>query len=78
MPIFDFRCESCGHQFNLLISNAKKSSVKCPACGEQNIKQLLSPFNSPGSKTTSSPGAGAVPDCCAGCQRGGMGGCGMM
>lgn len=46
MPIFDFICEECKKQFDIMISNADKHKVKCPDCGSGNIKQLLSPFSS--------------------------------
>ncbi|SMB97007.1 putative regulatory protein, FmdB family [Thermanaeromonas toyohensis ToBE] len=45
MPLFEFRCNECQHQFTLLVSNAEKSSAVCPKCGSGNLKQLITPFS---------------------------------
>ncbi len=50
MPIFEFACKECQHQFNLLISNADKDKVRCPVCDSVNVKQLLSLFSTGRSK----------------------------
>ncbi len=52
MPIFDFVCKECGKQFDVKISNAEKSKVKCPECNSSNLKQLLAFFNTGGSKSS--------------------------
>lgn len=73
MPFFDFKCEKCGHQFNLRVSNEEKSKVKCEKCGHPRVIQLLSPFFSPGSKT-SLPSSPRLPGPgCDGCGNAGMG-----
>jgi putative FmdB family regulatory protein len=72
MPFFDFKCEKCGHEFGLLVSNQEKSKVKCPQCGHPKVRQLLSPFFTTGSKTPASADPG-IPDACRGCSRNGMG-----
>lgn len=66
MPYFEFQCENCGHKFELRISNAEKSKVKCPECGNSKIKQLLTPFFSPGTRINSVADS-AAPSCCRGC-----------
>lgn len=72
MPFFDFKCEKCGHEFEVRVSNAEKDKVKCPECDHPRVKQLLSPFFSSGSRT-SSPVRTGLPDGCAGCGQAGMG-----
>lgn len=72
MPFFDFKCEKCGHQFTVRVSNDEKSKVKCEKCGHPRVIQLLSPFFSPGSKTASSTRAFPGPNC-EGCSGAGMG-----
>ncbi|HEX3010790.1 MAG TPA: zinc ribbon domain-containing protein [Syntrophomonadaceae bacterium] len=67
MPIFDFMCKECGHKFDLMVSNAEKSKVRCPQCGAE-VKQLLSPFS------TSSAGSSSVKDNCRSCAAAGGGG----
>ena len=58
MPIFDFECRECGNKFDLMIFNADKDKVKCPKCTSNNIKQLLSGFNTGGSTRSSGPSCG--------------------
>lgn len=70
MPFFDFKCEKCGHEFNIRVSNAEKNKVKCPECGHKKVKQLLSPFFTAGTKPAS-PGFSGLPDGCAGCGQAG-------
>jgi len=71
VPFFDFKCEECGHEFVKRVSNEEKSSVKCPQCGNTKVKQLLSPFFAPGSR---SGGNNFTPsDACGGCGVAGTG-----
>lgn len=42
MPLFDFRCRGCGHQFESLVLKGVESP--CPSCGGQNLERLLSTF----------------------------------
>lgn len=43
MPIYEYQCTSCHHEFELLV--LKTSPVPaCPQCNSQNLEQLLSGF----------------------------------
>ena len=42
MPIFDYRCRGCGHEFELIV--LKTTVVACPVCESQDLEQLLSGF----------------------------------
>ena len=42
MPIYEYRCEDCGHQADHLQKIAEKPLAKCPACGKKTYKKLLS------------------------------------
>ena len=46
MPLFDYRCQSCAHEFEVLIRPASHGDPppSCPACGNQNLERLLSTF----------------------------------
>ena len=46
MPLFDFRCQSCAHEFEVLIRPASHSDPppSCPACGSDKLDRLLSTF----------------------------------
>ena len=42
MPIYEYRCDACGHQEDHLQKVAEKPLSKCPACGKKAYKKLLS------------------------------------
>ena len=48
MPIFEYRCKSCEHQFERLVSRYD-SPVDCPACSSSEVTKLLSTFAAQGS-----------------------------
>ena len=41
MPIYEYRCESCGHQEEHLQKVSEKPLSKCPACGKKSYKKQL-------------------------------------
>ena len=43
MPIHDFHCRSCGHEFEAL-SRAQDPPVACPRCKGGDLEKLLSGF----------------------------------
>jgi putative FmdB family regulatory protein len=42
MPIYEYECRQCGHQFELLV--LRGTVVACPACGSGELERLLSGF----------------------------------
>lgn len=42
MPIFEYECLRCGHQFELLV--LRDTVAACPACASQELERLLSGF----------------------------------
>src|SRR5262245_13081254 len=42
MPIYEYRCGSCGHQEEHLQKVSEKPLSKCPECGKKTYKKLLS------------------------------------
>jgi putative FmdB family regulatory protein len=42
MPIYEYRCEECGHQEEHLQKISERPLAKCPACGKKAYKKLLS------------------------------------
>lgn len=42
MPLFDFRCKTCGHQFEALVRAG--GIVACRSCGGGELEKLLSTF----------------------------------
>lgn len=46
MPIFEFTCKKCGHNFEELLSAAELASgeLKCPACRSKRVERGFSAF----------------------------------
>lgn len=42
MPIYDYRCRKCGHEFELVV--LKSTAIVCPSCTADEPEQLLSAF----------------------------------
>lgn len=40
MPIYEYRCEKCSHEFELLVR--KGTEPACDKCGSEKIERLLS------------------------------------
>lgn len=60
MPIFEFKCNDCGHKFEELVANSE-TGAKCPSCGSENTGKLMSTFASSvtgGTSTGPSCGSG--------------------
>jgi putative FmdB family regulatory protein len=58
MPIFEYRCEACGEEFEKLVMGSRK--VKCPACGSKKITKKFSVFGMSG---VEKPFAGSSSGC---------------
>lgn len=43
MPIYDFRCKGCGHEFEGL-ARPQDPPVACPSCKSVDLEKLLSGF----------------------------------
>jgi len=41
MPIYEYRCEACGHQDDHLQKVSEAPLTKCPACGKKKYKKQL-------------------------------------
>jgi putative FmdB family regulatory protein len=42
MPIYEYRCERCGHELEALQKISDAPLTDCPACGESALKKLIS------------------------------------
>ena len=43
MPLFDFHCTQCGHEFEALV-RAQDPPATCPSCRSTAVEKLLSGF----------------------------------
>ncbi|MCD6502442.1 zinc ribbon domain-containing protein [bacterium] len=57
MPIYEFKCENCGEEFELLLSASKRddAKLKCPKCGKNNVKRMMSKVSRPITDSGSAP-----------------------
>ena len=39
MPIYEYRCEACGDEFETLV--LRKTEPECPSCQSQDLERLL-------------------------------------
>ncbi|MCK4390869.1 MAG: zinc ribbon domain-containing protein [Desulfobacterales bacterium] len=46
MPLYEFRCPKCGHEFEQIVFLSDKGPMKCPKCGAAKAERLLSMFSS--------------------------------
>jgi putative FmdB family regulatory protein len=53
MPIYDFKCEECKHEFEAIIYNIEVEHTSCPKCNE--IAKKLFPKSAPNFNLTYNP-----------------------
>ena len=41
MPTYDYKCNACGHRFELFQSMSDKPKRKCPKCGKSALERLI-------------------------------------
>ena len=45
MPIYEYRCDECGNEFEKLIRRpADTDALECPGCGQKHLSQTYSTF----------------------------------
>jgi putative FmdB family regulatory protein len=55
MPVYEYECQKCGERFEQFKANTKDDNeVKCPRCGAEKPKKIMSGF-SQGSACSPSP-----------------------
>ena len=68
MPIYEYKCESCGNKFEKLVRRSAESAVlACPSCGETHLDQQYSTFSARANGSTASAAASSeMPSCPSG------------
>jgi len=75
MPIYEYRCDDCGQEFEYLVLSSSEIP-ECPSCQKQNVSKLMSAstfFSKGGGGLTESSSAGA--SSCGGCAATNCGSC---
>jgi putative FmdB family regulatory protein len=67
MPIFEYRCKKCDHEFEKIVFNTT-AEIVCPKCSGKEAEKLLSGFAVQGGTSSSSKALPAP----AGCGSGGF------
>ncbi|MBU4534007.1 MAG: zinc ribbon domain-containing protein [Eubacteriales bacterium] len=78
MPIYEFRCDKCGHRFEKLCPMGETGeNVKCPECDQVYPRKLVSGFAAPGApRADGGDGAdGGGGASCSGCSASSCAGC---
>lgn len=42
MPIYEYRCGACGHEFEVMQKMSDQPMTDCPACGKATLSKLVS------------------------------------
>lgn len=42
MPIYEFICNSCDHEFEAIVSSTDTTSVVCDSCQSNDVKKIMS------------------------------------
>jgi putative FmdB family regulatory protein len=45
MPIYEYRCEKCQHEFERLSFKSDEEKIECPECGKTKVVRILSATN---------------------------------
>ena len=40
MPMYEYRCDACGEEFEAIVRTTEKDDVKCPKCDKKARKQV--------------------------------------
>ena len=64
MPLFEYRCKSCGHRFEALVIGSRKPV--CPRCGSEDLEKQFSTFGLGGQGRGFGVGLPSGPSCSTG------------
>jgi putative FmdB family regulatory protein len=65
MPIFEYICRNCHHQFESIVLGSRQAA--CPKCESKKLEQKISRFAVAGSGKDSSFAADSAPGACGTC-----------
>jgi putative FmdB family regulatory protein len=66
MPIYEFHCEQCEHDSEILVRSSDWKGTKCPQCGSAKISKKFSTFASAGGEKSADSKSGSGKRCCGG------------
>jgi putative FmdB family regulatory protein len=66
MPIYEFHCEKCERDSEILVRSSDWKGTACPHCGSKKLSKKFSTFASAGVGASHSSGHGGGGHCCGG------------
>jgi putative FmdB family regulatory protein len=70
MPIYEFHCDDCRRDSEVLVRSTDWKGTKCPRCGSTKLQKKLSVFASSGGAEESAPSCSGKPRSCGMCGTG--------
>ncbi|MSU37428.1 MAG: zinc ribbon domain-containing protein [Pedosphaera sp.] len=74
MPIYDFYCQDCGKDHELLVRSSNWKGTLCPKCGSTRLEKKMSSFAAVAAGVsgggTEGPSCSGVPSSCGMCGTG--------
>ena len=62
MPLYEYTCRTCTHQFELLVRNGQ--TLECPSCHGDSLERRFSVF---AAHTAAAPARASAPGPCGSC-----------
>jgi putative FmdB family regulatory protein len=66
MPIYEFHCEKCERDSEILVRSSDWKGTTCPHCGSTRLNKKLSVFASAGAGSHDASSCGGGGGCCGG------------
>jgi len=70
MPIYEFHCDSCEHDSEVLVRSTDWKGTKCPHCGSPRLTKKFSTFASAVAGQEAAPACTSQPRSCGMCGTG--------
>lgn len=70
MPIYEFHCENCGKDSEVLVRTLNWEGTPCPKCGSTRLEKKLSTFASSVAGQAGDPSCTGKPSSCGMCGTG--------
>jgi putative FmdB family regulatory protein len=72
MPLYEFHCDDCGRDSEVLVRSSDWKGTACPRCGSTRLEKKFSTFAASGGGADSAPAAACtgVPKSCGLCGTG--------
>jgi putative FmdB family regulatory protein len=70
MPLYEFHCDKCGKDTELLVRSSKWEGTPCPHCGSTRLQKKFSVFASSTAGENAAPACSGTPRSCGMCGTG--------